>query len=537
MKKKFFSFIILAASLAAVSCNKETNNPNPKPEPDDPQVVDDKFEVSASIQQTKTAMSANVTSWTENDALLVSHNGISDGKFDLKDAEKGIFQGELAAELTQASNDWTAVYPYAADASLSEYPVTITKEQAQSGVNSMSHLCGSNAPLYAVAAAVAKDETPAFEMNHLASFLKVTVKNGQDFPYSVNQVEFWNWIGDGSQNAILTGAFTADLTAQAPVLAKVSGEPCVSLSVENAVIEAGASADFFMAVAPCTLPSGASFTVYVNGGPDHGGFQQAVTFSDLELKAGEIKAVEVEVSTNKVQIAGDAVGGWDLNKQPAMTPVAQGQYTWTGKIGKNSFRFVLNKDWEKQFIPADGDHELSYAEQELALNFSSEPGDHLYWNSIAGEYKVDIDVIAGTMKVTKVSFDKPINTVSEIYLTGDFNSWGVKGADSAEKTPAQFTKEGDVYTLTIELEGGIKNEEKGEYYNTNLLLYGDEITDNWTGVAGSAVYMSKDNAVVKKYIQGAGVDGFNGINVQDSGKYKITVDMAVQCVSIEAVAE
>ena len=111
MKKKFFSFIILAASLGAVSCNKETNNPNPKPEPDDPQVVDDKFEVSASIQQTKTAMSANVTSWTENDALLVSHNGISDGKFDLKDAEKGIFQGELAAELTQASNDWTAVYP------------------------------------------------------------------------------------------------------------------------------------------------------------------------------------------------------------------------------------------------------------------------------------------------------------------------------------------------------------------------------------------------------------------------------------------
>lgn len=220
-----------------------------------------------------------------------------------------------------------------------------------------------------------------------------------------------------------------------------------------------------------------------------------------------------------------------------MTPVAQGQYTWTGKIGKNSFRFVLNKDWKKQFIPADGDHELSYAEQKLALNFSSEPGDHLYWNSIAGEYKVDIDVIAGTMKVTKVSFDKPINTVSEIYLTGDFNSWGVKGADSAEKTPAQFTKEGDVYTLTIELEGGIKNEEKGEYYNTNLLLYGDEITDNWTGVAGSAVYMSKDNAVVKKYIQGAGVDGFNGINVQDSGKYKITVDMAVQCVSIEAVAE
>ena len=536
MKKKFFSFIILAASLAAVSCNKETNNPNPKPEPDDPQVVDDKFEVSASIKQTKTAMSANVTSWTENDALLVSHNGISDGKFDLKDAEKGIFQGELAAELTQASNDWTAVYPYAADASLSEYPVTITKEQAQSGVNSMSHLCGSNAPLYAVAA-VAKDETPAFEMNHLASFLKVTVKNGQDFPYSVNQVEFWNWIGDGSQNAILTGAFTADLTAQAPVLAKVSGEPCVSLSVENAVIEAGASADFFMAVAPGTLPSGASFTVYVNGGPDHGGFQQAVTFSDLELKAGEIKAVEVEVSTNKVQIAGDAVGGWDLNKQPAMTPVAQGQYTWTGKIGKNSFRFVLNNDWEKQFIPADGDHELSYAEQKLALNFSSEPGDHLYWNSIAGEYKVDIDVIAGTMKVTKVSFDKPINTVSEIYLTGDFNSWGEKGADSAEKTPAQFTKDGDVYTLTIELAGGIKNEEKGEYYNTNLLLYGDEITDNWTGVAGSAVYMSKDNAVVKKYIQGAGVDNFGGIYVKDSGKYKITVDMAVHCVSIEAVAE
>ena len=56
-------------------------------------------------------------------------------------------------------------------------------------------------------------------------------------------------------------------------------------------------------------------------------------------------------------------------------------------------------------------------------------------------------------------------------------------------------------------------------------------------MAGSPVYMSKDNAVVKKYIQGAGVDNFGGIYVKDSGKYKITVDMAVQCVSIEAVAE
>ena len=188
---------------------------------------------------------------------------------------------------------------------------------------------------------------------------------------------------------------------------------------------------------------------------------------------------------------------------------------------------VFADDKNRAYIPNDGDHEISYANQALGYQFSDNPGDHMYWNAVAGNYKLEFNRKEQKLKVEAIKFDSNVPIATEVYLTGDFNSWGVKG-DSEEKAPAQFTNEGDVYTLTIELEGGNKN--------TNLLLYGDGITNNWTGVAGSAVYMSKDKAVVKKYIRGAGVDGFSGIFVQDSGKYKITVDLTPPAtISIEPV--
>ena len=529
MKKTFYIASAVVAALSVLSCNKEAGQSVEKPV----DTVEGDFVVNASVaptQDTRTSIDGYQTSWSSEDAITIFHNGSSDGRFILKDSNTGAFTGILKSELNE-TNSWTAVYPYAADAALNAYPLTFKQVQTQNGANSTAHICGEGVPFYSSLADVAKDDIPTFTMHHMAAMLKVNITNPNSFPVSVRNVDFWNWIGDGSGNAALSGAFTADLTAEQPTLTKVSGESNVRLNVEGGVqIAAGESAAFYLATAPCTIPAEASITLYVN---DHynyaGGINKTITLEEkLPLVAGKVKTLNIDLEYPVLYVLGNAAGSSSFDDNLKMSNAEDPDiYTWTGHLSNDSFRLVFADDKNRAYIPNDGDHEISYANQALGYQCSDNPGDHMYWNAVAGNYKLEFNRKEQKLKVEAIKFDSNVPIATEVYLTGDFNSWGVKG-DSEEKAPAQFTNEGDVYTLTIELEGGNKN--------TNLLLYGDGITNNWTGVAGSAVYMSKDKAVVKKYIRGAGVDGFSGIFVQDSGKYKITVDLTPPAtISIEPV--
>ena len=539
MKKTFYIASAVVAALSVLSCNKEAGQSVEKPV----DTVEGDFVVNASVaptQDTRTSIDGYQTSWSSEDAITIFHNGSSDGRFILKDSNTGAFTGTLKSELNE-TNSWTAVYPYAADAALNAYPLTFKQVQTQNGANSTAHICGEGVPFYSSLADVAKAETPSFTMHHMASMLKINITNTNLFPVSVRNIDFWNWIGDGSLNAALTGAFTADLTAEQPTLTKVSGESNVRLNVEGGVqIAAGESAAFYLATAPCTIPSGAGLTLYIN---DHynyeGGINKTITLEEeLPLVAGKVKTLNIDLEYPVLYVLGNAAGSWDFKDNLKMLNAEDPDiYTWTGNLSKDTFRLVFANDYNRAYIPNEGDLEISYANQALGYQFSTDPGDHLYWNAVAGNYTLEFDRKNRNLKVKANSFDNNVPVATEVYLTGDFNGWGTKGTEDVGKAPRQFDSLGDnKFTLTIELEGGIKNEEKGEYYNTNLLLYGDEITNNWTGVAGSPVYMSKDNAVVKKYIRGAGTDSFKGIYVQDSGKYKITVDLTPPAtISIEPV--
>ena len=530
MKKTFYIASAVVAALSVLSCNKEAGQSVEKPV----DTVEGDFVVNASVaptQDTRTSIDNYQTSWSEGDAITIFHNGNSDGRFILKEPyTTGEFTGTLKSELNQ-TNSWVAVYPYAAGAGLNAYPLNFVTVQTQKGANSTAHICGEGVPFYSTLADVAKDDIPTFTMHHMAAMLKVNITNPNSFPVSVRNVDFWNWIGDGSGNAALSGAFNADLTAGQPSLTKVSGESNVRLNVEGGVqIAAGESAAFYLATAPCTIPAEASITLYVN---DHynyaGGINKTIKLTEnLPLEAGKVKTLNIDLEYPVLYVLGNAAGSSSFDDNLKMSNAEDPDiYTWTGHLSNDSFRLVFADDKNRAYIPNDGDHEISYANQALGYQFSDNPGDHMYWNAVAGNYKLEFNRKEQKLKVEAIKFDSNVPIATEVYLTGDFNSWGVKG-DSEKKAPAQFTKEGDVYTLTIELEGGNKN--------TNLLLYGDGITNNWTGVAGSAVYMSKDKAVVKKYIRGAGVDGFSGIFVQDSGKYKITVDLTPPAtISIEPV--
>lgn len=546
MKKTFYIASAVVAALSVLSCNKEAGQSVEKPV----DTVEGDFVVNASVaptQDTRTSIDGYKTSWSSEDAITIFHNGNSDGRFILQDSNTGAFTGTLKSELNQ-TNSWVAVYPYAAGAGLNAYPLNFVTVQTQKGANSTAHICGEGVPFYSTLADVAKDDIPTFTMHHMAAMLKVNITNPNKFPVSVRNVDFWNWIGDGSGNAALSGAFTADLTAKQPTLTKVSGESHVRLNVEGGVqIAARESAAFYLATAPCTIPSGAGLTLYIN---DHynyeGGINKTITLGEaLPLEAGKVKTLNIDLEYPVLYVLGNAAGSWDFKDNLRMSNNAEDPdiYTWTGHLSKDTFRLVFANDYNRAYIPNEGDLEISYANQALGYQFSTDPGEHFYWNALAGNYTLEFNRKEQKLKVKANSFDYNVPLANEVYLAGDFNNWGKK--DEPDKIYKELLKPfkslGDnKFTLTIELEGGIKNKEKGEYYNTNLLLYNteSEIADPWCGVAGSPVYMSQSSSVSDKYLLHGDNHkySFSGIYVKDSGKYKITVDLNFPAkISIEPV--
>ena len=346
MKKTFYIASAVVAALSVLSCNKETVQPVEKPVG----TVEGDFVVNASVaptQDTRTSIDGYQTSWSSEDAITIFHNGSSDGRFILKDSNTGAFTGILKSELNE-TNSWTAVYPYAADAALNAYPLTFKQVQTQNGANSTAHICGEGVPFYSSLADVAKAETPSFTMHHMASMLKINITNTNLFPVSVRNIDFWNWIGDGSGNAALSGAFTADLTAEQPSLTKVSGESNVRLNVEGGVqIAAGESAAFYLATAPCTIPAEASITLYVN---DHynyaGGINKTITLEEkLPLVAGKVKTLNIDLEYPVLYVLGNAAGSSSFDYNLKMSNAEDPDiYTWTGHVSNDSFRLVIGED-------------------------------------------------------------------------------------------------------------------------------------------------------------------------------------------------
>lgn len=536
MKKTFYIASAVVAALSVLSCNKKTVQPVEKPVG----TVEGDFVVNASVaptQDTRTSIDGYQTSWSSEDAITIFHNGSSDGRFILKEPyTTGEFTGTLKSVLNQ-TNSWVAVYPYAAGAGLNAYPLNFVTVQTQKGANSTAHICGEGVPFYSTLDNVAKAETPTFTMHHMAAMLKVNITNPNSFPVSVKNVDFCNWIGDGSGNAALSGAFTADLTAGQPSLTKVSGESHVRLEVEGgAQIAAGGTAAFYLAAAPCTIPAGAGITLYVN---DHynyeGGINKNITLGEaLPLEAGKVKTLNIDLEYPVLYVLGNAAGSWDFKDNLKMSNNAEDPdiYTWTGHLSNDTFRLVFANDYSRAYIPNDGDHEISYANQALEYQFSTDPGEHLYWNALAGKYTLEFNRKEQKLKVKANSFDYNVPLANEVYLAGDFNNWGKR--DESDKIYKELLEPfnssgGNKFTCTIYLKGGIKNEEKGEYYNTNLVLYntGSEIADPWCGVAGSPVYMSKNSPVADKYLLhgNSSTYVFSGIYVKESGTYQIDVDL------------
>lgn len=284
------SLAALACSLVFTNCAKEIESLVPET----PKAGE--FEIIASAD-TKTTNDGLNTKWAANDGINLFHAeaGTStytdDGEFSIAaaDLETGKFKGTLGADLSaDKSYDWYAFYPYSSyittpantNAGYTVLGCYSNSAQTQTGVGNMSHLAGSNYPLYGKATGVSASDVPSITMTPAFSVVEIAVKNSTGAALSVSSIEFTApediigqyYISFSGDNASYTERGSSSVSATA------------KLTVTEASIATGATAKFYLAVKPFTAASGSELSISVNGYEKKLTLTKDVTFSEGKIK-------------------------------------------------------------------------------------------------------------------------------------------------------------------------------------------------------------------------------------------------------------
>lgn len=292
MKKNYLSLgLIAAVAFTLAGCTEEIDQPIEKQEP-----VGIPFELVASTAETKTANDGLITNWKAGDAISVYHAAAGSDVYGTNDeftitAENlsaSRFTGTLTDQLN-STNDWYIFYPYIKNwnpATTSSGVVHLGSKynevQTQEGNNSMSHLAGSNYPLYGKAKGIDAAVTPSVEMSHLMSVLEVVVTNTTSEPLTVNQISFT------APESIIGGHYIS--IAGAEVVYTPNGiynNVTATLEVDGgAALANGSSAKFYIGIKPFDAEAGETLTLSVNGYA-----KEKVLSSDVTFAAGKIKTM------------------------------------------------------------------------------------------------------------------------------------------------------------------------------------------------------------------------------------------------------
>ena len=297
MKKIISWGMMLAAAFTLTNCAKEIENPNQQPE-----VTGYPFEIIASTVDTKTVNDDMSTKWAAEDKINLIHKEsgnteasyVSEEAFTIasEDLADGRFTGTLANPLVSGSHDWYVLYPYSSFTKTPEksgyLPIGCepakNQVQIQEGNSSMAHIAGPNYPLWGNVKGVAHDEKPELVMSHVSSLIKVVVTNATETPLTVENIAFTApvdilgtyYINFAGENVVCTNSGTQYVSKTA------------TLNVNNGeAIEAGMSAEFYLAVRPFTAEAGSSLTLAVNG---YSKVPKALT-NDITFHAGKIKTL------------------------------------------------------------------------------------------------------------------------------------------------------------------------------------------------------------------------------------------------------
>lgn len=320
MKKFILSLGLIATAFGLTNCTKnEEVNP----------VVETKgdFAIYASTE-TRTANDGLNTVWSAGDDLGVFHtvtDGTTytkDGQFKLEDVETAQFLGSVNGTLdADEEYDWYAMYPYSSyvpgPANTGSGYMTIgcaaSATQTQTGNNSMAHIAGRNYPLVGKAYAVPANQAPALAMTHVATLLEFEVTNSLEEAITVSEIKF-------TAPSALVGTFYIDFTDTDNIEAVSSGDSYTSktatLIVNNGeAIAAGASAKFYLPVAPFTAEANGTLAIEVNvtSGVKEGTFTKEITLAEqTSFVAGKIKNVKVNYNAELVEAAKPADFAYQL---------------------------------------------------------------------------------------------------------------------------------------------------------------------------------------------------------------------------------
>ena len=265
--KKIFSFgAIAAAVMAFAGCAQEIE------QPEVPQQEGVAYELVAEVS-TKTVNDGMSTKWAEDDALNVffteagSESYGSNNKFTIVDVEEGKFEGTLTTYPDPTKNyDWYVIYPYnekvtTPASTTSGYLTLGGKTQFQNGVDNMAHIAGDKYPLYGKLLSNPGNEVPALELSHIASLLKVVVKNTTTEPVVVSDVYF-------TAPEDIVGTYYLNVTGDDAVVCTSSGADYVAstarLQVTDAEVPANGEAAFYLAVKPFKAEAGAQLALAIN---------------------------------------------------------------------------------------------------------------------------------------------------------------------------------------------------------------------------------------------------------------------------------
>lgn len=291
MRKSFiYAAGLMCLALSITDCQKElVDQTTPASEPN--------FELFARPVTTKTANNDLDTKWVANDDINVFHAEAgsisyrSDGQFIVKDIETGRFDGTVKTLDADKSYDWYAFYPYTSlittpDNTASGYCYIGSRadaSQTQTGDNNMSHICGSNYPLYGIAKNVNASDVPSIQMQHLTSVIKIVVTNSTEEELTLNSVSF-----TAEEN--ISGQFYIAFNSETPKYTS-AGYPSktANLTVSDVKVAAKATATVYMAIKPFTAKTGSTLKLAVNG------YEKTRTLdNDITFTAGHIKKLKFD---------------------------------------------------------------------------------------------------------------------------------------------------------------------------------------------------------------------------------------------------
>lgn len=418
MKKQIFALsVMLASVLNFTNCTKEEMKGT------DPVEGGAPFSLTASIVDAKTANDNLKTNWVAEDAINLFHaeagstTYTNDGQFTVSDVATGKFDGNLAGNLTAASYDWYAFYPYSsymtAPNGVAGYMVLGHKAGAsitQNGNNSTAHLAGAELPLYAKAT-VAAGEPVVLSMNNLASVIKVIVTNTVDDPLTVSEVKFIS-------TEDITGTYYFDLT-QSPVVYTGSREKYVSSTASLTVtggtaLAKGASASFYIPVKPHTAATGSTLKISVNG------YEKTLTLTkDVTFTAGSIKPMtfaydNIEVIDDYVSIPWAEDFSGNLNLYTLTNGNTTTKIYEENTAGGTSPELLVsntNGSFSAKVKALKGDY---------VLTFKSNHADYL---AISADNEV---AITGSYSTDKKSGDYTLSVPADVMFTLTFTNTNAK---------------------------------------------------------------------------------------------------------------